>query len=292
MAKATTMIRQVLNHKPHHGEWLHVNQALFNRVAAFYFDVIQAHVGVLDLGNMDALRALEQLTHTTELNPHPAMPLSEIGEDIPAMFRRAAINAALGCSRSFYGNLSRWRKRKEKAEAKGKKFKERPPVPPRTWNKSVTLYAGMWKDRTDSSICMKVWTGAYWSWIRVRITGREIPEGWTTCSPQLVRKGKQWYLHTPVEKKITSPAKIEKQIKTNEQTRICAVDLNINEQLAVCTIRDVEGSTLATLFIGGGNGYPALGSASWAVSHATDLKLALLRKANRTMQSCGRRSEM
>jgi putative transposase len=30
------------------------------------------------------------------------------------------------------------------------------------------------------------------------------------------------------------------------------VDLNINEQLAVCTIRDAEGSTLATLFIGGG----------------------------------------
>jgi putative transposase len=252
MAKATMTIRQMLNYRSEGLAYFSANQTLFNRVASFYFDVIQAHIKILDLSNMDALRALEQLTHTTELNPHPVMPLSEIGEDIPAMFRRAAINAALGSARSFSGNLSRWQKHKEKAEAKGKKFKERPPVPPRKWSKSATLYAGMWKDRTDSSICLKVWTGSCWSWIRVRITGREIPEGFQLCSPQLVQGGGRWYLHTPTEKKIKNPVKIEKQIKTNAQTRICAVDLNINEHLAVCTIRDVEGSTLATLFIGGG----------------------------------------
>lgn len=177
MAKATLTMRQVLNHETAHGEWLHANHALFNRVASFYFDVIQAHVGVLDLSNKEALTVLEKLTHTTELNPRPVMPLCEIGEDIPAMFRRAALNAALGSARSFYGNLARFHKRKEKAEAKGKKFCERPPVPPRTWNKSVTLYAGMWKERVGSSVTIKVWTGTCWSWIRVRITGREIPEG-------------------------------------------------------------------------------------------------------------------
>ena len=252
MVKATTTIRQVLNHERTHGEWLHANQALFNRVAFFYFDVIQAHIKILDLSNKEALTALEKLTHTTELNPRPVMPLSEIGEDIPAMFRRAAINAALGSARSFYAHLEKWHKRKEKAEAKGKKFKERPPVPPRTWNKSVTLYAGMHKERTDSSICIKVWTGTCWSWIAVRITGREIPEGFQLCSPGLVRKGKQWYLHTPVEQKISNPVKIEKQIKTNPDIKICAIDLNMDDALAVCTIRDVEGSVLATKFIGRG----------------------------------------
>src|SRR5260370_32394372 len=252
MAKETRTIKQMLNHRPDVQAYFAANQDFLNRVAFFYFDVIQAYVKVLDLSNKDALTALEKLTHTTELNPHPVMPLETIGEDIPAMFRRAAIYGALGSGRSFYGNCARWQKSKEKGEAKGKKSTERPPVPPRTWNKSAHLYAGMWKDRTDSSISIKVWTGASWSWIRVRITGREIPEGFQLCSPQLVRKGKQWYLHTPVEKKISNPVKIEKQIKTNSETRICAVDLNINEQLAVCTIRDVEGSTLATLFIGGG----------------------------------------
>jgi putative transposase len=252
MAKATTTIRQRLNDQRQHAAWFAATQVLFNRVAAFYFEVIQAQSKILELSNQEALTALEKLTHTTQSNPDPVMPLSSIGEDIPAMFRRAAIHAALGSARSFYAHLEKWHKRKEKMEAKGKKFKERPPVHPRSWNKSATFYAGMWKEREGSSILLKVWTGACWSWIKVRITGRDIPEGFDLCSPQLVRKGKRWFLHTPIEKKIKNPGKIEKQIKTNAQTRLCAVDLNINEQLAVCTIRDGEGSTLATLFIGGG----------------------------------------
>jgi IS605 OrfB family transposase len=180
------------------------------------------------------------------------MPLCEIQEDIPAMFRRAAINAALGLARSFYSNLGKWRKWKEKAAAKGKKFTERPPVPPRTWNKSATLYAGLWKERASSSIMIKVWTGSVWSWIKVRITGREIPNGARMGSPQLIRKGNQWWLHTPIEKQFKSPAKIEKQVTTNEQTKICSVDLNLDQHLAVCPIRTVEGSILATTFISGG----------------------------------------
>jgi putative transposase len=261
MAKATMTIRQMLNSRSDVQEYFAANQALFNRVASFYFDVIQAHIKILDLSNKEALTALEKLTHTTELNPHPIMPLSDVQEDIPAMFRRAAIHAALGSARSFYAHLEKWRKRKEKAEAKGKSFKERPPVPPRTWNKSATLYAGMWKDRTGSSICIKVWTGTCWSWIRVRVTGREIPEGFDLCSPQLVQRGGRWYLHTPVEKKITSPVKCDKQIKMNPDIKICAIDLNMDGALAVCTIRDAKGSTLATKFIGRGqrvNGFRKL----------------------------------
>jgi putative transposase len=191
MAKATTTIKQVLNHEPTHEEWLRANQVLFNRVASFYFDVIQAHAMILDLSKQEALTALETLTHTTQSNPHPVMPLSQRGEDIPALFRRAAIHAALGSARALSSHWEKWRKRKEKAEAKGKKFKERPPVPPRTWNRSVTLYAGMWKDRMGSSIMVKVWTGSCWSWIKVRLIGRALPEGFEPCSPQLVRKGKR-----------------------------------------------------------------------------------------------------
>jgi len=200
----------------------------------------------------DALTTLEKLTHTTQSNPTPVMPLEEILEDIPAMFRRAAINAALGSARSFYSHLSKWRKRKEKAEAKGKTFHERPPVPPRSWNKSATIYAGMWKERTESSIVIKIWTGTCWSWIKVHITGRDLPTNAELGSPQLIRKGNQWWLHTPVEKRFKSPGKIEEQVTTNTHTQICAVDLNLNENTAVCTIQTVEGSILATKFIGGG----------------------------------------
>lgn len=252
MAKATTTIKQVVNSGPDHAGWFAANQALYNRVCAFYFDVIQAHVNVLALSNTEALTALEKLTHTTQSNPNPVMPLSDILPDIPAMFRRAALHAALGSARSFFSHLHQWHRRKEKARAKGKKFHQRPPVPPRAWNKSATLYRGLWKQRTGSSILIKVWTGTCWSWIKVRLTGRELPPHASLGSPQLVVHGKEWWLHTPLEKPFKSPAKIEQQVTTNAQTKICAVDLNLGENIAVCTIQTVEGSILATTFIGGG----------------------------------------
>src|SRR5436305_263950 len=114
MAKATTTIKQVLTSGPEQAAWFAANQVLYNRVCAFYFDIIQAHVKILDLSNKEALTA-------------PIMPLEEVAENIPAMFRRAAINAALGSARSFFSHLQKWQKRKEKAEAKGMKFHERPP---------------------------------------------------------------------------------------------------------------------------------------------------------------------
>src|SRR5260370_19721637 len=48
-AKATTTIRQAMNYQPEHAAWFAANQVLFNQVAAFYFEVIQAHEKILDL---------------------------------------------------------------------------------------------------------------------------------------------------------------------------------------------------------------------------------------------------
>lgn len=168
------------------------------------------------------------------------------------MFRRAAIHAALGSARSFYAHLKKWRTRRAKMLAKGKQFLERPPVAPRSWNKPATFYFGQWKERKGSSILLKVWTGSCWSWLKVRLTGRELPNKAEAGSPSLVRRGKQWWLHTPAEKQFQRPPKIEAQVTTNAATRICAVDLNLNEHLAVCTVQTVEGTILATRFIGGG----------------------------------------
>jgi putative transposase len=70
-------------------------------------------------------------------------------------------------------------------------------------------------------------------------------------SPQLVRHGKQWWLHTSIEKTFPAPSKVAEQL-THPETKICAVDLNLGEHLAVCTVQTVEGTILATRFIGGG----------------------------------------
>src|ERR1700730_2951667 len=174
------------------------------------------------------------------------------------MFRRAAINAALGSARSFFSHLKQWRTRKEKHEAKPartgakkKPFRERPPVPPRSWKKSAPFYAGQWKDRQDHSILLKVWTGTCWCWVKVRTLGRDIPALFELGSPQLIRHGNKWWLHTSIEKTFTAPPKIAEQV-SKPQTQICAVDLNINEHMAVCTVQTVEGTIIATRFIGGG----------------------------------------
>jgi transposase len=260
MAKATTTIIQRLNYAPQHAAWFAANQQLFNVVVAFYFDVIQAHDQILPLKTKEALTVLETLTHATEKNPHPVMPLSEVCPDLPAMLRRAAINAAIGLAKSFSAHLKRWRTRKERHEAKavrpGKKktpFTDRPPVPPRTWNKAVPFYAGVWRERTENSILLKVWTGACWSWVKVRISGRDLPAGYDIGSPQLIQHGGQWWLHTPVEKAFEAPQKVEEQVQAQTPIKVCAVDLNLGEQIAVCTVQSAEGTILATRFIGGGD---------------------------------------
>jgi len=251
--KATKTIKQALDHKPQHAAWFRSTQELFNQAAAFYFSVVQAHPGVLDLSSQQALTALERLTHTTARDPHPVMPLSDaIAVSLPVMFRRAAIHAALGSARSFMSHLSKWRNKNEKAEAKGKQFTRRPPVPPRSWNRSVTLYAGMYQQLTASSILLKVWTSTSWAWVKVRISGRRLPEGWGVGSPQLVHHGSPWWLHTPLEREMERPKKVETQVALIPDTRICAVDRNINEHLAVCTVQTIEGTVVATRFIGGG----------------------------------------
>jgi hypothetical protein len=187
------------------------------------------------------------------------MPLFTLASDSPAMFRRAAINAALGSARSFFSSLKKWRLRKEKYQAKhsrtGKKkrpFKERPPIPPRTWSKSAPFYAGLWKERSASSIALKVWTGSCWSWLKLHTLSRDLPQGCDLGSPSLVCKGEKFWLHTPIEKTFTAPTTVEQQITSNPQTKICAVDLNLDQHLAVCSVQTAEGTRLSTSFIGEG----------------------------------------
>src|SRR5215467_7444490 len=232
MAKATKTIREVLQYPPQYAQYFAENAVLFNRVVAFYFSCIQAYEGILSLKNKEALTTLEKLTHETEKSPHPIMPLAALAPDIPAYFRRAAINAALGSARFFSSSLKKWRLRKEKYEAKqlkkGKKrpFRERPPVPPRTWNKSAPFYAGLWKERSHHSIMLRVWTGSCWSWLKVGVLARDLPAGFEMGSPRLVRKGAQWWLHTPIEFFFASRRR-HTRLQGDWSSDVCSSDLEI-----------------------------------------------------------------
>ena len=139
-----------------------------------------------------------------------------------------------------------------------------------------SILPGQWKERTGSSIVLKVWTGTCWSWVKVRTLGSDVPEKFELGSPSLVCKGKQWWLHTPIEKTFSSPAKIAEQITTNADTRICAIDLNLGEHLAVCTVQTVEGTILATRFIGGGREIAGFRKNTWDGLHVTDLQTGII----------------
>src|SRR2546423_739861 len=96
MAKATTNMKQDPSYRSVHAACFAPTQPLLTQVAAFFFEVIAAPPEILALSTKEPLPALKPLTHTTPATPHPVMPLvCPIPADIPAMFRRAAIHAAL-----------------------------------------------------------------------------------------------------------------------------------------------------------------------------------------------------
>jgi putative transposase len=257
-AQATKTLRQPLEHRPGVSEWFASTQALFNQVAAFYWQVLDAHPGIIELPAKDALTALERLTHATAANPLPAMPLAESASQVPALFRRAAIHAALGAMRGFQTQLLRWRRVKAKAEAKGKFSRMRPPVPPRTWNRSVVYYDGLWKQAIHGRITLKLYDGRTWRWVRFRLFGGEVPDGWERGSPQLVRHGKRWWLHVPIRRTMRRAQTAATQLSqpaadSDPQPLLCAVDLNLNDALAVCTLQRADGTVVASRFLRGGD---------------------------------------
>ena len=252
--KAIKTIRQSLEYRPGVSEWFSTTQSLFNTVAAFYWQVLDGHPAVLDLPAQDVLTTLERLTHPTADSPRPVMPLSEVATQVPAYFRRAAIHAALGSMRSFHSHLARWKKAKAKAQLKGKVFQVRPPVPPRTWNRSVVFYAGMWKQATNGRITLKLWDGQTWRWVRFRIQGPALPAEWDRDSPQAVRHGVRWWLHVPMRRMLERrPQQAVVQLAADPAPLLCAVDLNINDALAVATVQRVDGTVVASRFFRGGD---------------------------------------
>jgi putative transposase len=78
-SKATKTIKQRLDYHPHMAAWLAATQTLFNQVAAFYFEVIQAYPGILDLNDQEALFALEKLTHAAKAHPNPLIAGNDPG---------------------------------------------------------------------------------------------------------------------------------------------------------------------------------------------------------------------
>lgn len=162
--------------------------------------------------------------------------------DCPQVFRRAALSKAIGIYRSWRSNHQRWKQREQKRLAKnrGKPMKKhRPPVLPQQLHLNATFYSGMFKDSDGESIVLKVFIKGGWKWVKFRYQAPNLPKNWQLSTPALVTKpdGCVW-LNWTIER--YQPATGGIKTVMQDGNRICAVDLDLDGELAKCAIYDVD----------------------------------------------------
>lgn len=220
----------------------------------FYADILLNDLSLLETKSDDLYAVIEGLTIS---NKKRLLVKNPLDWDVPADMRRACIKKAFGVIKSWHSNYEKWEIKKHKKLAQGKKFTDKPPLPPSNYsNMHPVFYAGMYKDFDGKSILLKLWTGTSWAWIKqpVNLRGQSLPDGWEWGSPTLVFKDKL-HLHFPIIKQIPSPGLIKEQAQNPDGITICSVDLNLDGTIAVASILSSDGTgnvkELATLFVNG-----------------------------------------
>jgi IS605 OrfB family transposase len=249
-----TQRTKLLSDKP---DWLNSTQLLFNQVIEFYVDIYHKYPELANVPSAQVYSTIEPITIKTknrENVPHP------LPYNCPMVFRRAAIKKALGMFKSWQTSYQSWANKcdlkTKKAEQKGKKAKlPRPPLLPRKFNSSVTLYKGMYEEDIEGSIILKLWTGKSWAWVKPKYQDYKLSSEWIKSSPTLVIKNKIITLNWCYEKLVKSNGQVAEQIKNNGGLTVCSVDLNLDGDIAVGSILKVEGTGRVTekkrLFIKG-----------------------------------------
>lgn len=172
-----TLILPLLDANTGKRQALESTEALFTELVRFYLDILLTHPAfwekVRDVDpttgeifsprtatNKDLLTRLEFATVVTETHPAPTHPLSILSgaEDAPVVFRRAAINRAIGMAKSYRTHRKRW-------EALPTNRRGKAPAAPAVRSMPVTLYQGMAllvREETRSFLQVKVWDGNGW----------------------------------------------------------------------------------------------------------------------------------
>jgi IS605 OrfB family transposase len=211
---------------------------LYRTCVSFFIQILKDNTYILDLETLQLKQqALEHLVHQTKNNPNPPYSLASVDQNIPAYFRRSAINAALGIAGSWFSTYQKEVKKNHRAPALR--------IPNLQW---PVYFAGMYKDFTSKSVMLKLFTGhakarpGAWVWRKVAIsTTQTVPEGSEEKSLKIITRGRFIYLHRPVIKKRPKPTNLL-------ANRVCAVDLNIHRTV-VMGIVDSKGRVLRTKFI-------------------------------------------
>lgn len=243
---STTTYRLKLRCK--HLDWVQQTKALYNEVIAFYHQLLTERTELLDLGNMEMLRRMEQLTVVgRDRKPVEAiLPFQKV----PVYFRRAAINAAIGYGRSYRGLVQDWEKKKQAALQKGLVWEKKTPSIPSQFHASPLLYQGMYKEFGEGSILIKLWNGESWSWVKHTYSGRKMEGTVQTLSPTLVLQKKSVFLHVPIVKPVEDVRTVRERVQSREP--YCAVNFTSSDVLATCVLFNSDGHATDSYFIRGG----------------------------------------
>ena len=112
-------------------------------------------------------------------------------------------------------------------------------------------YKGMYKEITENSIRLKVFTGKKWVWNCYRFSGRPLPKDVILLSPVICIEKKQAYLHVPVKKTVEDIRTVKERMQTGK--RILAVSFPGSDSIAVSAVMTREGVFEKAMFFHGGS---------------------------------------
>lgn len=205
---------------------------IYNSVLKFYYGIMKQEQGLTELNKQKVMRYLEILSIGTKNGEEPKYPVPF--EKVPLYFRRAAINDAIRLYRSFDAGREQGRN------------------PAEEFCTSPVYYKGMYKDFTETSICLKLFDGEHWSWVTCGIDtcGRPFPGAENMLSPTLKIDGKRAMLHVPVKQEVADVRPVAERLRQKEN--ICSVAFPSNDCMAVLVVLSPEGDFLESRFVRGG----------------------------------------
>jgi IS605 OrfB family transposase len=260
MAKAIKTIKVKINN-PNKGkeEALNHTVEILNEVLATYIDLTLQNSKILflkkecaskktgeiytrKLTKQEILSEIEKISFTSKTHPNPIIDIKTLYPSLDTSFRRSCINTSTGMCKSYLTNRENWKGRSKKNKSKN------PPSPPSPLN-LPTFYKGTYEiellDIQNQFVRLKVYSQGEWVFKNYPISiGRKqlkllMSGEWDILSPTLVPKKRgtktEWYLHIPLEKKV-SVLPIDKQKKENPNLTTLSIDMGI-KHLAVITVR-------------------------------------------------------
>lgn len=223
-------------------EYLKLTQKIYNELIKRYYELLFKNQEFLNLSNQKCLRELEKITI---IGITGEKPREYFKQDAPTELRRAAINQAIGLAKSYL-ELSK------KAENDSRRSA---PSKATTFNCSITLYKGMYKNlQDDGRVSVKLFDGEKWRWFNAKFKDWNFPKDVQILSPTIVINKDYVMAHVPIKKTIENLTPIKERMK-DENVRVCGIAFSNYDKIATCVVLDNKESLIKTLFVKGGNEY-------------------------------------